>query len=120
MMKRTQVGVKRANLLRGRWRIVSTDVWGAPDLDDLGPAQITFGPARTGEMNLIAISASLDYRVGTRDGAPIVEFSWQGDDEGNPTSGRGWARPDGRGLVGRLFIHQGDEAAFVAKRWPAR
>jgi hypothetical protein len=110
--------VKRANPFRGRWRIVSTDVW--EELDDLGPAQITFGPGHTGEMNLIAISASVDYRVGKRDGAPIVEFSWEGDDEGHPTSGRGWARPEGRGLAGRLFIHQGDEAAFVAKRFPAR
>jgi hypothetical protein len=110
--------VKRANPFRGRWRIVSTDVW--EEIDDLGPAQITFGAGQAGELNVIAISASVDYRVGTRDGAPIVEFSWEGDDDGHPTSGRGWARPDGRGLVGRLFIHQGDEAAFVAKRLPAR
>ena len=106
------------NPFRGRWRIVSTDGW--EELDDLGLAQITFGPGRAGEMNFIAIKASVDYRTGTRDGAPIVEFSWEGDDDGQPTSGRGWARPDGNGLVGRLFIHQGDEAAFVAQRFPAR
>jgi hypothetical protein len=29
-------------------------------------------------------------------------------------------RLDGQRLVGRLFIHQGDEAEFVAKRFPAR
>jgi len=51
---------------------------------------------------------------------PIAEFSWEGDDDGNPTSGRGWARLDGQRLVGRLFIPQGDEAEFVAKRFPAR
>lgn len=110
----------RANPFRGRWRIVSTDVWDKKDLDDLGPAQITFGPDRMGELNLIAIEASVDYRVGTRDGTPIAEFSWEGDDDGHPTSGRGWVRLDGRGLVGRLFIHQGDEAGFLAKRFPAK
>jgi hypothetical protein len=71
--------VKRANPFRGRWRIVSTDVWEKKDLDDLGPAQITFGRDRTGELNLIAIEGSVDYRVGTRDGAPIAEFSWEGE-----------------------------------------
>jgi hypothetical protein len=111
--------VRRANPFRGRWRIVSTDVWETQDLDDLGPAQITFGPGRAGELNVIAISASVDYRVGVRDGAPIVEFSWEGDDDGQRASGRGWARPDRRGLVGRLFIHEG-EAEFVAKRFPSR
>ena len=112
--------MKRANPFRGRWRIVSTDVWERNDLDDLGPAHITFGPGRMGELRIIAIEASVDYRVGTRDGSPIAEFSWEGDEEGNPTSGRGWARMEGRGLVGRLFIHGGDEAGFVAKRFPVR
>ena len=40
--------VKGANPFRGRWRIVSTDVWDKKDLDDLGPAQSSlrsaFGP----------------------------------------------------------------------------
>jgi hypothetical protein len=49
-----------------------------------------------GELNLIAIEASVDYRVGTRDGAPIAEFSWEGDDDGRPISGRGWARRTAR------------------------
>jgi hypothetical protein len=112
--------LKRANPFRGRWRIVSTDVWETKDLDDLGPAQITFGPGRSGELNLIAISGSVDYRIGTRDGTPIIEFSWEWDDDGHPASGRGWARAEGRSLVGRLFIHDGNEAAFVAKRFPDR
>jgi hypothetical protein len=58
-----------------------------------------------GELNVIAIQASVDYRVGTRDGAPIAEFSWEGDDDGPTTSGRGWVRRHGQHLVGRLFIH---------------
>src|SRR4029453_17854189 len=85
-----RMGVKRANPFRGRWLIVSTSIWAAEDLDDLGPAQITFGPGQTGELNILAISASVDYRVGTHESAPIVEFSWEGDDDGHPASGRGW------------------------------
>ena len=110
--------MKRANPFRGRWRIVSTGIWDRKDLEDLGPAHVTFGPDRTGELNLIAIAASVDYRVGTRDGAPDSRILRGGDDDGHPTFGR--ARLDGGGLVDRLFIHQGDEAEFVAKRLPAR
>jgi len=110
------VARKRANPFHGEWRIVSTDVWKPNELDDLGPAHITFGPGRVGELQFIAISASIDYRVGTRDGSPIAEFSWEGDDDGSPISGRGWARRTAEGLAGRLFIHQGDETGFAATR----
>jgi hypothetical protein len=105
---------RRTNLFRGEWRIVSTDV--RDDLDVLGPAHLTFGRGRTGELQLMVITASIDYRLVTRDGSSIAEFSWAGDDDGSPISGRGWARRTADGLVGRLFIHEGDEAEFVAKR----
>ena len=108
------------NPFRGSWRIVSTDVWGPNELDGLGPARITFGKGGHGELNVIAISATVDHRIGMRDGSPIVEFSWEGDDDGSPVCGRGWARRDPRGLVGRLFIHGGDEAEFVATRSKAK
>lgn len=59
-----------------------------------------------------------NYRVGTRDVSPTVEFTWAGDDDGSPISGRGWARRGPDGLIGRLFIHEGDGAEFVAKSFP--
>jgi hypothetical protein len=111
---------KRPNPFRGKWRIVSTEVWGADALDDFGPAYLLFEGERGGELYFIAISASVDYRVGMRDGSPIVEFSWAGDDEGSPISGRGWARLVPPGLVGRILIHEGDESEFSARRIPLR
>jgi hypothetical protein len=98
---------------RGRWRIVSTNVCRPKELDDFAPAHISFGKSNHGELSLLAISADVDYRVGVRDGEPVVEFSWEGDDDGNPICGRGWARRDAQELVGRLFIHGGDEAEFA-------
>ena len=112
-----QVAKTMANPFRGRWRIVSTSVWEPAALNEFGPAHLTFGPGRRGEFGLIAISASIDYRIGTRDGSPIVEFTWAGDDDGSPISGRGWAQKDPRGLVGQLLIHEGDDAKFVAERF---
>lgn len=84
----------RSNPFGGKWRIVSSDTWDADALDDLGPAHIAFGLRGRGELYFIAISASVDYRVASRDGSPIVEFSWAGDDDGSPISGRGWVRLD--------------------------
>ena len=107
----------KTNPFRGKWRIVSTDVWEPASLDEFGLAHLTFGPGRMGELGFIAINASVDYRIGTRDRSPIVEFTWAGDDDGSPISGRGWAQKDPRGLVGQLFIHEGDDARFVAERF---
>jgi hypothetical protein len=43
--------------------------------------------------------------------------SWEGFDDGSPASGRGWATLDTAGrLVGRIFIHKGDDSGFVAER----
>ncbi len=66
---------KGEQLVEGRWRIVETEMWDQEALDLVVPAHITFGRNGLGEMQLIAIGASIDYRVEDRGGAPIVEFS---------------------------------------------
>jgi hypothetical protein len=110
---------RRRNIFRGDWRIAATDLWARADLDEFAPAYITFGANRHGELKFIAIEADIDYRVGKRDENPAVEFSWQGSDDGQPISGRGWAQFDDGQITGRLFIHQGDETTFIAKRKPS-
>lgn len=113
---RTERMVKRGRLVEGRWRILETDMWDQEALDLVVPAHITFTCNGLGDMQLIAIGASIDYRVEERDGAPMVEFSWSGFDEMDPMSGRAWATVDGDTMRGKLFIHQGDESSFTAKR----
>ena len=100
----------------GRWRIVETGTWDQDALDLVVPAHITFDRQGLGEMQLIAIGASIDYRLEDRNGVPVVEFSWSGFDEMDPTSGRAWANVEGDTMRGKLFIHQGDESSFIAKR----
>ncbi len=104
------------NPFLGKWRIIASESWTREDLDAVVPAHITFNRNRLGELEFIAVSASIDYRIGKRDGTLIVEFTWEGSDEGQPISGRGWARLTGDHLTGQLFIHQGDETEFTAKR----
>jgi hypothetical protein len=65
-------------------------------------------------MRFIAVRAWLDVRYDTRDGIPIAGFSWEGVDEGDQRSGRGWAMSaTNGGLVGHFFFHNGDDSSFT-------
>jgi hypothetical protein len=100
----------------GEWRIVDMELWDRGDLDLLGPAHLTLDRGGLGAMKFLAIEAGVDYRTVRRDGQPSVEFSFEGNDEGDQISGRGWAVLDESTLRGRLFFHEGDESAFSATR----
>ena len=100
----------------GRWRIIDSELWDREALDLIVPAHITFGDEGLGTMELIAIGASIDYRVSLRTAQAYVEFSWCGEDDGDFACGRGWAVRKGDTLEGKLFIHQGDESGFAAER----
>ena len=104
----------------GRWRIIETEMWDRDALDLVAPASLTFQKNRTGTMKFIAVSVWIDYRIGQRDGKPAVEFSFQGQDEGDPICGRAWAVLEGSQLRGRLYFHMGDDSSFVAERFPER
>ena len=110
----TPTAAKR--LFTGVWRIVDTELWNLDDLDLLEPAHLTLEPGGLGTLRLLAIDADLDYRIVERDGRPAAEFSFEGSDEGDRISGRGWAILDGEQLRGRLFFHRGDDSAFTASR----
>ncbi|MBM4270073.1 MAG: hypothetical protein FJ144_26305 [Deltaproteobacteria bacterium] len=100
----------------GRWSIVETEMWDREALDLVAPAHITFERDGLGQMELVAVRASIDYRVADRAGTRVIELSWAGFDEMDPVSGRAWAEPDGDSIRGKIFIHRGDESEFVAKR----
>jgi hypothetical protein len=102
--------------LTGRWRILEMDLWDQEAIDLVGPGFIEFKRGGTGQFGLIAVRGSLDWRTTRRDGRSAVEFSWDGDDEGDRVSGRGWAvLVDDAALVGHLFFHMGDDSGFRAE-----
>ena len=75
-----------------------------------------FGPDGMGSFQFGYVSGDIDYREGTRDGKPSIEWTWEGNDEMDPASGRGWAVLDGDEIHGVIAFHQGDESEFVAKK----
>ena len=103
--------------ITGRWRITEMDNWDQEAIDLVQPGFIEFGEDGLGSLGFIAVTGELDCRDADRDGQPGAEFSWQGSDEGDDASGRGWAalNPDGT-LEGHIYFHLGDDSAFHAER----
>jgi hypothetical protein len=98
----------------GRWRIVEMEQWDQEFVDLVSPGHITFDRAGSGELHFGAVDLTLDWRVdavGSR-----VDFSFEGFDEGDEVSGRGWARIEGAELKGWFAFHQGDESEFTARK----
>lgn len=101
----------------GRWRIVEMDRWAQEDVDLVAPGFIEFGPDHRGSLGFIAVQAGVDWRETPRNGCLGVEFPWEGFDEGDHTTGRGWAAVEEDGtLRGHHFAHLGDDSGFRAER----
>ena len=103
-----------------RWQVAITEaeLWDCDALDLVAPAFIEFvEDGSSGSFGFIAVQGEMDCREVERGGRPGVEFSWEGNDEGDPASGRGWAvlEEDGS-LRGRIFFHLGDDSGFTAVR----
>lgn len=81
----------------GVWRIVEMELWDRDAIELLGPAFLEFRPDHQGEFRFMDVHGFMDVRIVHDDGVLRADFSWEGEDEGDPTSGRGWAieRPDG-------------------------
>ena len=107
----------RRGRLIGRWRIVEIDLWDREALDLVEPAYFELDDSGRGCFGFIAVEGDLDYRYAEVDGYPRVDFTWEGTDECDARSGRGWAQvePDGT-LRGHIFFHGGDDSGFLAVR----
>src|SRR5688572_18959784 len=99
-----------ASPIAGTWRIVEMDLWDREAIELLGSAFIEINVDGTGHFRFIAVEGYLDCRQAQRGSVPAVEFTWDGNDEGDHASGRGWANLDTDGsLHGHIFFHLGDD-----------
>jgi len=110
------LGKKRSDIL-GHWRIIEMELWDQQYIDAEVNAYIRFDPNGFGEFQFAYVTGTIDYRLVERESSQAVEWSWEGNEEMNEVRGRGWAvlRED-RHLHGRIFIHNGDDSQFEAKR----
>jgi hypothetical protein len=112
---------KALNPFQDRWRIIWMEQWDQDFVDEEVEEFFEFDTTNRGSFQFGLIRCDIDYRIGTREGKPAVEFSFEGTDEMDAVMGRGWAVLDGDKIEGAIFFHQGDESEFRATRTkPAR
>jgi hypothetical protein len=99
----------------GRWRITWMSNWDQDYVDLVEPGYVEFTDDGFGEFVFGAVCGWIDARVSTCESR--IEFSWQGECEGDDLCGRGeieFATPcKGEGQV---FIHNSDESKFIIER----
>jgi hypothetical protein len=76
----------------------------------------TFGKDGIGNFEFGAIKAETDYSIEKFGNNERVEFSFVGQDEYDPVSGRGWVIIENDILTGKIIFHAGDESEFKAKK----
>lgn len=99
----------------GRWKITWMDEWAQDYVDLIEPGYFKFDEEGLGEFAFGAVHGWVDVRISVE--KPLLEYSWQGESEGDDLCGRGWfefsTADKGEGM---LFIHYGDESAIKIKR----
>jgi hypothetical protein len=100
----------------GTWSIVEMEAWDQEYVNMEVPGHFTFKKDGTGLFPFGLVQGAMDCRMETDDARERIEFSWEGQDELDPVSGRGWAVIEDEELHGRIFFHQGDDSTFRARR----
>jgi len=106
----------RKNKFIGKWRISEMEQWDQDFVDAEVPGYISFTKNGMGEFQFGYVHGFMDCHYSKREGDEIVEFSWKGNDETDPTFGRGTAMIEDGELSGHLFFHRGDDSEFRAAR----
>jgi hypothetical protein len=100
----------------GTWSIVEMEAWDQEYVNMEAPGHFTFKKDGTGHFQFGLVRGEMDCRIETANDRQRIEFSWEGQDELDPVSGRGWAIIEEEELQGRIFFHQGDDSTFRARR----
>ena len=105
-----------SNTYVGTWRIIEMEQGDQDDIDLVVPGHITFREHHLGEFQFGTVHGEIDYRLEPYQETERLEFSWEGEDEMDPVSGRGWAIIADGQLQGRRSFHEGDASGFTAER----
>jgi len=105
-----------SNQYRGTWRIVEMEQWDKAYIDLVVPGYFSFREDHLGEFQFGTVHGEIDYRLEPYQDTERLGFSWEGADEMDPVSGRGWVIIKDGKLRGRLYFHEGDELGFTAEK----
>ena len=109
--------VRKKNPFLGKWRIAEMEQWDKDFIDAEEGGYFQFDKGGQGDFQFGYVHGSMDYEVETEDGKQRVDFSWEGTNELDETSGRGWVRLEDDGtLYGKIAFHMGERSWFKAER----
>ncbi len=91
-------------------------MWDKEYIDMITPGYIEFTKDGLGQFHFGCVEAAIDYRISTVGNSERIEFTFEGEDEGDPKTGRGWAVIKDKKLEGRIFFHMGDDSDFIADK----
>ena len=106
----------KINPFIGTLFIVEMEAWDQDYVNMEIQGHFTFKKDGTGHFQFGLVQGDMDCRIETVDGKEGIEFSWEGQDEMDSASGRGWAVLEDGELYGRIFMHLGDNSTFRARR----
>jgi hypothetical protein len=98
----------------GKWAIVEMEAWDQEYVNMEVPGYFMFNRDGTGHFQFGLVQGEMDCRLEVSNDRERIEFSWEGQEELDSASGRGWAEIENKELLGRIFFHLGDDSAFRA------
>jgi hypothetical protein len=75
----------------GKWRIFEMEMWDQDFIDLVTPGYFLFDKDELGYFKFGTVEGRIDYKIDKINDVERLEFSWEGQSENDPTSGRGWA-----------------------------
>ena len=92
------------------------EMWDQDYVDLVTEGHFTFDKDGFGNFQFGAVVGETDYAIEEYGNTKRVEFSFEGQDEYDPASGRGWVIIEDDHLKGKIFFHAGDKSEFKAKK----
>ena len=109
--------MSQANPINGIYEITHMDQWAQDFVDIEVPGFIRIDPHGQGEFQFGYVHGEMTVMFTERNGKTAAEWTWQGNDEMDPASGRGWSvlQAEGR-LEGEIVFLDGDSSGFSAEQ----
>ena len=98
----------------GTWHIVEMESWDQEYVNIEVPGHFTFKKGGVGNFHFGLVGGEMDCCIEQDNERERIDFTWEGQDEMNSVSGRGWAVIKNGELHGRIFFHLGDDSMFRA------
>jgi hypothetical protein len=100
----------------GTWRITEMELWDQDFIDLVKPGQIIVYEDGRGSFNFGAVELDIDCTPVRSGKQSRIGFTFQGFDEGDEVSGKGWLKLHGDVLKGEIHFHLGDKSWFKARK----